>query len=72
MATTEKNDNNLKAANEEWRNLLDENYDRREKRTAELEKKGIRFHLDGENYYKDIDDWFKAEIVRIKKKYNLE
>ncbi|MDO5138571.1 MAG: hypothetical protein Q4D71_08975 [Oscillospiraceae bacterium] len=32
-------------------------------------KKG--YGLDGENHYKDIDDWYKSELKKIKEKYGI-
>lgn len=58
-------------ANKEWQELLSENAIRYEKRTKELMQQGIKFGLDGENLYQDINDWFDSELKKIKTKYNI-
>ncbi|MBO4902819.1 MAG: hypothetical protein J5518_08500 [Lachnospiraceae bacterium] len=67
MATIEKSDK--KKAEEEWQASVAESVNRVEERRKSLEKQGVQFHLDGVNYFKDIEDWLDAERIRIKMKY---
>lgn len=71
MATEERNDKLKEQAEKEWQDLLAENTRRWDQRTELLRKQGVKFGLDGENLYKDIDEWFDAEFKKIKKKYNI-
>lgn len=59
-------------AEKEWADLLAEHTRRFEDRMRELKEKGIASHLDGENHYKDIDDWFQEELKALKKKYDIK
>lgn len=58
-------------AEKEWKALLDENTRRTDERMKELKAKGIPCHLDGENHFKDIDEWFKNEYKALKEKYHI-
>ena len=58
-------------AEKEWQALLDENSNKYFERGKILKEKGIKGTLDGENHYKDIDEWFEKEMAAIKKKYGL-
>lgn len=54
----------------EWNKLLEECIKRTDQRIEKLESEGIKLHMDGENHFKDIDEWFKKEAKSIKSKYN--
>lgn len=58
-------------AEREWQALLDENARRFEERTKLLQREGVQTHLDGENHYKDIDEWFQLELSELKRKYDI-
>lgn len=72
MVTGEKRLNDVSKAEKEWHELLSESTRRTEERMKELKKEGLPIGLDGENHFKDIDDWFKEELKKIKQKYNIQ
>lgn len=69
MGIGEENANLKIKAQEEYKHVLDEYMIKFDKRYAELESKGIQFHLDGEDLFKDIGEWYKDKIKEIKEKY---
>ena len=69
MAINELTDR--EAAEKEWKALLAENANRFDERSKLLREEGVHSHLDGENHFKDIDEWFNSELAKIKKKYNI-
>ena len=71
MDTDIKEQIDMNEAEEEWKKLLAENTRRFVERSKELDAKGISVHLDGSNYFKDIDDWFKEELRKLKVKYHI-
>ena len=70
MAIEEKPDLN-NVAQFEWEELLKESSKRCHERAKELKEKGISSSLDGENHYKDIEEWFENSYKAIQKKYGI-
>lgn len=56
-------------AQEEYQEVLKEYTLRFEKRCMELDQKGIPCHLDGEDHFKDIGEWYKRRVKEIREKY---
>ena len=40
-------------------------------REKELSEKGLLVGLDGPNYFKDIRDWHRKEVKKLKDKYGI-
>lgn len=58
-------------ANKEYRELLSRRTKMVMQRDEELKRKKLPVGLDGPNYYQDIDSWFDAEFLKLKKKVQL-
>ena len=40
-------------------------------REKELSEKGLLIGLDGPNFFKDIQDWHRKEVEKLKEKYGI-
>ena len=40
-------------------------------REKELSEKGLLVGLDGPNYFKDIQDWHRREVKKLRDKYGM-
>ena len=72
MAISEEDDKYTKFY-KEYHELIAEWNDKDEQVTHELNEKGIKPELDGEeDYYKPNKEWFNREFEKLRKKYGVE
>lgn len=62
---------NLEEAEKEFQNLSRLYVQKEIQRERELVEKGLLVGLDGLNYLKDIQEWHREEVEKLKNKYGI-
>lgn len=72
MAISEEDDRSKKA-DQEFHAIIAKKIEMDDQVSRELDEKGIKPELDGEeDYYKANKEWFNREVEKLRKKYGVE